>query len=149
VGQRRVSRRRAHLILFIGVVIACANETSKQFVPLAATLDLPGGIWAELASPEPLRTTAYHHQLCFSPATPFRLAEDPMGVVDEQDKPVTIEAAVSGADGELELPLSAYQGERICFGVSDSDLTREFSHARLRASTSVRIERVEWQSTDK
>jgi hypothetical protein len=96
-----------------------------------------------------LRTTAYHHQLCFSPATPFRLAEDPMGVVDEQDKPVTIEVVVSGTDGDLELPLSAYQGERICFGVSDSDLTREFSHARLRASASIRIERVEWQSTDK
>ena len=144
--------RRIRLLLFIGFAVACSHEASeqyKQFVLLAATVDLPGGAWFELVAPEPLRTTAYHHQVCFLPATPFRLAEDPMGIVDAHGEPVILQVAASGTNGDLELPLAGYQDNRICFGVSDTELKQEFARVRLQASAPIQIHRVEWQSTDK
>jgi hypothetical protein len=143
---------RARLFLMFGIAIGCSDEPRyqhKQFVSLANSATLPEGAWVELIAPEPLRTTAYHHEACFRPVAPFQLADDPMGIVASDGTPIVIQVEASGPNGNLRLPLSAYQGQSICFGVSDTQLQQEFTHIRLRASSAVEIEHVEWQSTDK
>ena len=121
----------------------------KQFVPLAASAELPAGVWIEFVAPAPLRTPAYHHRVCFAPVGPFRLSDEPMGIVDQQGAVIVVQAVASGRTGAVELPLYAYQDERVCFGVSDHQLVREFDRIRLYASATLPIERIEWQSTDK
>lgn len=140
---------RIGLLLTLGLVLACSDDAERQFIPLADGVTLPAMAWVELPAPEPLRTPAYHHQVCFLPVAPFRLADDPMGIVDAAGSRIAVQATASGPAGEIDLPLSGYQGQRICYGVSDSDLDRQFVSVRLRVSAPVRIERVKWQSTDK
>ena len=147
--QDVVRLRQAIPILLLGAAAGCADVAPKQRVFLAASAKLPAGEWVEFAAPEPLRTTAYYHQVCFAPVAPFRLSDEPMGVVDQGGDPILIQAAASGNAGAIELPLMGYQDERVCFFVSDLDLDQEFDRVRLHASATLPVEQIEWQSTDK
>jgi hypothetical protein len=140
---------RAPLLLILSFGFACSTEANKQFVPLAESVAIPAGVSFELLASEPLRTPAYHHQVCFLPVAPVRLADDPMGIVDSEGRPIAVQVAASGPGGKVQLPLSAYQDQRICYGISDTDLEQQFSSIHLEVSAPIQIERVEWQSTDK
>lgn len=143
---------RARLILMLVFASGCSDDAhnqSKQFVSLVNSASLPAGAWVVVIAPEPLRTTAYDHQVCFRPAAPFQLAESPMGIADSDGRPIVFQVEAVGPNGNLQLPLSGYQDERVCFGVSDTELRQQFTRIRLQASAGVQIENVEWQSTDK
>ena len=140
---------RISLLPILALTLSCSDEPHKQFVALGERIALPAKLWVDLPAPEALLTTAYHHQVCFLPTAPARRADDPMGIVDSAGRQIVVWAAASGPDGEIMLPLMSYAEERICFGVSDSGLERRFASIRLQASAPLKIERVEWQSTDK
>ena len=136
-------------LIFPFALLACSPAGPKQFVSLTSVLDVPSDEWVVVVAPEILRTTAYHHQVCFKPGAPFKLADDPMGIVDQSNQPVFVQAVVSQGDTRLDLHLKAYQGSAVCFGISDTGLEQSFDKVHLFASQAFTILDLEWQSTDK
>lgn len=148
-SKKAVRQQRGSGIALLCLVLACAGETHQQSVLLADSAVVASGVWSHFSAPEPLRTVAYHHEVCFTPLAPIRLSEQPMGLVDERDAPISVQVNVSGADGLLDLPLVGYMDQRICFGIHDPEVDRRFNEVRLFASSTIRVKDLEWLSTDK
>ncbi len=122
----------------------------KQHVELATELTLPSHSWIEVVAPEPLRTTAYIHQVCFDPIQPYSLADKDMGVVGENGETVSVSVRVHEKKDALDLPLqNYYDSSTICYGIAELELDREFDRVELYASQEMAIENLKWHSTDK
>lgn len=147
--QEFMRTQRGIAIASFCCVLGCADEIHKQRVLLADSAVVTGGTWAQVSAPEPLRTTAFHHEVCFTPLAPSRLSEQPMGIVDQHGTPVSVQVTVSDGDGTLELPLSGYMDHQICFGVHDTELDRQFNEVQLFASSTLTVQDLRWLSTDK
>jgi hypothetical protein len=72
-----------------------------------------------------------------------------MGILDQDGSPVSVEVVVYGAGGTLNLPLAGYMDHQVCFGVSDTELDREFDQVRIHASSTLNVQDLKWLSTDK
>ncbi len=150
-----MAKLNARQLVWIGPIAlflcSCGEPAQPtQHVSLASSVVVPGQTWFELAAPEQLLTTSYHHEVCFDPVAPFALAEHPMGVLDKNQQRIVVQVKVSGDRGELELPLLSYTGfNTICFGVSDTKLDQIFDRVNLFASQELPIENLRWSSNDK
>ena len=143
-------RSLAWLVLAFSGIASCSNgDRGRQVVHLASSVAIPAEQWVEITAPEPLRTASYHHDVCFGVAIPYRLADQPMGIVDRSGDPVAFKVEVVGDGVWVALPLLSYSDDDVCFGTTDEHAAQAFTHVRFYASASMTIDHVLWRSTDK
>ena len=143
--------RRALVIVAASALGACSPNPGRQFVPLRSTLQLTPGRPAILLASEPLRTPSPDNQICVRVSPPFALDSEGFGILGADGKPIQLLVTAlsqSGDSSPLSEPL--YQDHQFCLALDPTKpAASPFAGVRFITSAPLRLDSVEWQSTDK
>jgi hypothetical protein len=84
-------------------------------------------------------------------ARPFALDSEAFGILGAQGEPIDLRVTAIGVNGDSSrLSQQAYQDHEYCLGLDATERSAApFASVRVMSSAFVRLDSVQWQSTDK
>jgi hypothetical protein len=132
-------------------ILGCSQNPGRQFVPLASSVQLAPGRPAILLASEPLRTPSPDNQVCMQVSAPFALDSEGFGILTAEGKRIELRMMAMNQSGDSSLLSEpVYQGHQFCLALDPTKPSASpFAGIHIVSSTSVRLDSVQWQSTDK